>query len=567
MKNKIILSLVIFASACNYLDFDETNSVTTVEDKYNYFSTTKTMLTHVYSGITGEFDMSTSAACDEAEFASTSNEAQRINDGTWSARNLYASKWTLYNYIRSANEFLVEIQNVDFSRYEAVADYVNSQKIQLQYFEPEARLLRAYYFFELAKRYGDIAMPLTTLSVDEANSISKTSFDDVIEFIVSECEYCMEDERLPVTFATVPSAEIGRVTRGFAMGLKSRALLYAASELHNSTGDKDKWLRAAQAAYDVIEYNSDNGGIYDLQTTQYPINNLSCKQVVLYRMFGVSNDYETRNFPLPYMYGSRTDLLAGVYPTQNLVDAFQTINGYSVTLDGTTWSSDDPSFSTSSPYANRDPRFDLSILAHGSSFKDSTIDVSKSGLDYNEVVNGGSPTGYFINKHIQSSVSFETGNVVNDSKHHWVLYRYAETLLTFAEALYEYLGSETATYSEFGDWTAVKAFDMIRDNYGMPLYAATPAYADVDFMTAIQMERMVEFAFESQRFWDIRRWKIGASASGDLYGVSVGGTSGLYTYEKVKYESRYWDDKMNLYPIPESELFANPSLAPQNYGW
>lgn len=87
-----------------------------------------------------------------------------------------------------------------------------------------------YFLFELARRYGDIAMPLTMLTTDEANTLPKTTFTDAINFIVSECDACME---LPVDYRNEPDAQIGRVTKGYAMALKSKALLYAASKLHN----------------------------------------------------------------------------------------------------------------------------------------------------------------------------------------------------------------------------------------------------------------------------------------------------------------------------------------------
>ena len=85
------------------------------------------------------------------------------------------------------------------------------------------------YFFELARRYGDIAMPLEVLSTEEANSIGKTPFNEVIRFIVETCDEAAAGDNLPVSYANEPGAEVGRVTKGFAMALKSKALLYAAA--------------------------------------------------------------------------------------------------------------------------------------------------------------------------------------------------------------------------------------------------------------------------------------------------------------------------------------------------
>ncbi|MBO6096685.1 MAG: RagB/SusD family nutrient uptake outer membrane protein, partial [Bacteroidales bacterium] len=94
-------------------------------------------------------------------------------------------------------------------------------------------------------------MPLTMLSVEEANSIAKTPFDQVIDFIAEECDTCAN--HLPVSYIGMLDDEYGRVTKAFAMALKAKALLYAASPLHNPSGDKGKWLKAAKAAQDIID--------------------------------------------------------------------------------------------------------------------------------------------------------------------------------------------------------------------------------------------------------------------------------------------------------------------------
>ena len=120
-------------------------------------------------------------------------------------------------------------------------------------------MLRAFYFFELARRYGDIAMPTRVLTIEEANTIGKMSFDEVIGFIVAECDACAADGNLPNTYVGEPGNETGRITRGFALALKSKALLYAASELHNPSMDVERWKRSAKAALDLIET-----GLYSL---------------------------------------------------------------------------------------------------------------------------------------------------------------------------------------------------------------------------------------------------------------------------------------------------------------
>ena len=85
------------------------------------------------------------------------------------------------------------------------------------------------------------------------------------------------------------------------------------------------------------------------------------------------------------------------------------------------------------------------------------------------------------------------------------------------------------------------------------------------FKAKLRNERMVELAFEDHRFWDIRRWMIGEKTT-EIYGVEITKTADGFNYEKVLVESRYWDDKMYLYPIPDSERYINSNLG-QNPGW
>ena len=285
-----VLAAAISAVSCNYLDFDETNGLRTYSDVYSYFDETKQVLTNVYSYIPQDFGAIGGAmrdcGCDDAEYGNTGGQVQWFNNGSWSALNTVDNAWSLYNGIRAANEFLESFASTDFSRFENDAQYENWEK-QLKYFPYEARVLRAFFFFELAKRYGDIAMPLKKLTIGEANTIGKTSFDDVVEYIVSECDDCASN--LPDTYQGQPNNETGRITRGFAMALKSKALLYAASELHNPSMDTEKWKRSAKAALDLI-----NTGLYRLDPAD-KCNNVSSPETVLLRMNDASSSFHSNN--------------------------------------------------------------------------------------------------------------------------------------------------------------------------------------------------------------------------------------------------------------------------------
>ncbi len=544
--------------SCQFSNFDETNGLYTHDDIYSYFNETKQMLTNVYSYVPQDFGTLSGAmrdcASDDAEYANTGGAVQDFNTGNWSSLNTVDNAWSLYRGIRAANEFIKSLETVDFSRYQYDSNYKNWMA-QLQYFPYEARVLRSFYFFELAKRYGDIAMPTEMLTIEEANTIGKTSFNEVVEYIVRECDECAQN--LPETYQGEPNNEVGRITKGFAMALKSKALLYAASPLHNPENDVEKWKRAALAAQDLIDSN-----LYKLDRDD-KCNNIYSKEVVLMRMNTNSSTFELNNFPIRYTEGKRGIAASATFPTQNLVDAFQTRDGKYVTLGENGWITDDKNFDPQYPYANRDKRFYRTVLYNGCAFKGSTIEVYEGGKDDDPLNSGGTPTGYFLAKYIQANTSFVTNATVSE-KHHWVIYRYAETLLTYAEAMIEAFGSPTYTDSEF-KYSAEWALNEVRDNAGMPDVKAS---GKDEFIRELRNEWRVEFAFEDHRFWDVRRWKIGHDTQKEIYGVKIKYDRRTgYEFTRILYETRAWRDCFNLYPIPQSELFKNPNLNPQNQGW
>ena len=552
-----ILSAFILAASCSVLDFDESSSQYSRDDMYKTYSNIQKMLTNIYGYMPNKDIADVSSALrdcgsDDAEYADPESSVQRFTNGNWSPIQTVDDKWSLYSGIRSANEFLESIETVDLTMYQYDTKYQRWLE-HLAYYPYEARVLRAYYFFELARRYGDIAMPLTMLTAEQANSIEKTPFDEVIAFIVKECDECAPN--LPSTYVGLLDDEIGRVTNGFALAVKAKALLYAASPLHNPSGDKAKWREAALAAKAIIDLNQ-----YKLDKAEKANNYLS-QEVIFAIARSESQSFERYNFPVRFTEGQRTSM-AGSFPTQNLVDAFETRAGYDITLAADGWHTSDPAFDITKPYEGRDPRFARAVLANGMAFKGSTIETFVGGKDYSATRSElGTPTGYYLRRYIQESTSF-TPEASVTNKHQWIVYRYAEALLSYAEAVNEYLGSPTATDGTF-TLSALDAINEVRANADMPNVEAT-SYAD--FQTAVRREWRVEFAFEDHRFWDVRRWKIGQSVMGQIDGVEIVKNGSTFSYSRKMVETRTWSDKMNLYPIPQAETFNNPNLT-QNPGW
>ena len=417
------------------------------------------------------------------------------------------------------------------------------------YYPYEVRFIRAFLYFELIKRYKNVPLVKTVLTEEEANEVVPSSFDDVVEFIVTECEEAAAN--LPDSYASVLGKETGRITKGACMALKSRVLLYAASPLFN--GGKNlaaKYERAAAAAWDLIEY-AQKTKLYSITIGEllWGTGNevLNSKQLILERRGGNSNSFEKNNFPIGYEGGQ-----TGNCPTQNLVDAFEC-------SDGTEFNWDDPA-EASAPYENRDPRLAQTVLFNGASWQDEKVETYWNGRNGQPLV-GASLTGYYLKKYLDESVSLKAGNATS-KPHHYILFRYAEILLNYAEAMSEWKGP---VYSDSKyTMTPIQAVNMVRTRSGAKPIPETMS-AD-EFRNRYRNERRIELAFEDHRFWDIRRWKIGPETT-EIYGIKIiKEGDDMYRYEKVLLEKRTWEDKMYLYPISRWEIRKNGNLK-QNPGW
>jgi hypothetical protein len=406
----------------------------------------------------------------------------------------------------------------------------------------EARLLRAYFYFELFKRYGGVPLLGDDILTEEnANTVSRASTQEVVDYIVSECDAVANV--LPDTYIGVgKDQETGRATKGFALALKARTLLYAASPVHNPENTQQKWIDAANAANEIIELGS-----YSLEASYADVVNKAIStELIFEKRSAESRSFEVANFPIPFENAE-----TGTCPTQNLVDAYEMIDGNNFDWNNPAHAAD--------PYADRDPRLALTVLRNGSTWKGSTIEVWNGGRNAAPIANA-TLSGYYLKKYLIESVNIEAGNA-NKKRHVWVLFRYAEVLLNYAEAMNEAYGPDSD--GGFG-MTATQAVNMMRARAGMPDFI--PGMSQSDFRQKLRNERRVEFAFEDQRFWDVRRWKIGSDTNIRGMKVEQDGSGGfIYTPQTVV--NRVWNENMCLYPIPQSEIFKNLNLKPQNTGW
>lgn len=548
-KYIIIFTLSLGLWACNFLDFDE--SIGKTDDiAYGYFDELARHVTHIYGQLSPDWGTLGGAlmesASDNAIYTWQDSKVYDIYNNTWSAINTIDNKWDVYySAIRSANVFLENYSLDRLERFRNNASY--QQDVEIAELYPyEVRFLRAFFYFELAKRYGDIPLLTRSYEMDEINSVSQVSFDKVIEFIVTECDEVAP--HLPVTHRTFHS-ETGRVTKGAAMALKSRSLLYAASPLHNKTNDLEKWGKAASAAGELISNSKENGWYFlDPNVNLFGNGNdvLRARELIFERRHPSSNSFERNNLPIGFF-----DARSGNTPTQNLVDAFEM-------SDGTPFNWNNPEHA-SNPYLNRDPRLEKVVVINNSTISGQTVETHIGGKN-GQPINGATLSGYYLRKYIDEGVSLNPTNPIT-RPHHFILFRYAEIFLNYAEALNEFKGPN---YTD-GEFTlsANEALNEVRFYSGMP--HVTGDNTQESFRKRVQNERRVELAFEDHRFWDIRRWKRGDLVK-DIYGIKINRNGSNYTYTKELIQTRVWDDKMYLYPIPQSEIFINDNLI-QNEDW
>ena len=202
----------------------------------------------------------------------------------------------------------------------------------------------------------------------------------------------------------------------------------------------------------------------------------------------------------------------------------------------------------------RDPRFYKTIVYNGASLMGTTVETFEGGRN-GLPLEGATPTGYYLRKYINETVSLNPENPQSKA-HHFILFRYAEILLNYAEAMYKYVGEDEIPVGF--TLSARQALNQVRKAANMCDVTDTGEA----FYKRLKNERRVELAFEDHRFWDIRRWKSGEVVT-QIEGVQVT-SSGEYT--KIPVQKRIWDDKMYLYPISKNELNKNPGLG-QNTGW
>ncbi|WP_207512376.1 RagB/SusD family nutrient uptake outer membrane protein [Longitalea luteola] len=524
----------------SYLDKAESGGITDKE-LFNDYVQTDAFLANIYATGVGAGDwmpvysFTYAAACDEAKCPYTFNYGTiNFTSGLISPTNNPIDTWARsYQNIRKANIFL---QHID-------ALPVNDAKQEAGKYrmKGEALFLRAFFYAELYKRYGAVPLIEKPLDIDDDLQIPRNSEDEVVEFIVSNCDSAAA--LLPAVHST---ENLGRATKGAALLLKSRILLYAASLLHNPDNTIGKWQRAADAAKAVIDMN-----VYRLDDNYKTLFHTRTSPEVIFQstvnqVWRVVSDDWVRHTQPPSQGGGWGNL----QPLQNMVDEYEMSNGKYIT---------DPTsgYDAANPYVGRDPRFYQSIIYNGCKWAGATINTyvgsGVDGLNYNAAA---TKTGYYVAKLLDENSTLITS--YRPGSHYWIFMRYAEALLNYAEAQNEALGAP--------DQSVYDAVNQIRGRKNVKMPPIPAGLSKEEMRQRIRHERRVELAFETHRFWDLRRWRIGAQEGTAAYGMRITKSGNLFNYEKFLLENRVYRPAFDLFPIPQNEREKNQALT-QNAGY
>ena len=641
MKNRIYTIIACFLATVIYSCSDVLNQAPdgkiSLEEVFGDNDKTMYYLNTCYSGINAKgclyFFWSRGPVnwCDDSWDADDLDvswaASRRYYDGNASASDFPAN----YNAGDSGNESVswarsfqrirncaVFLQNIPNAK-------VNSESDRSRW-TAEAHILRAYYYSELLMWFG-CSLPIIrepyTYDAD-FSKVERSSFHDVVEFIVEDCDAALACEELPWRITT--DSEAMRMTKAVAWAIKSRMTLFAASPLYND--GNNYWEEAYSVNKAAVQALESNGyALYDklnqaavwgdekaylpTAASQY-FNEYFCnsgayaadpadKETIYQLRDGANLDLANVD-GIGAILGYKT----GTCPSQELVDAFETIDGQPVLdlakpyLDEQhlkpNYNSSNTTYDKNNPYANRDPRFYATVYYNGSkrycnwsteaekkSFenlgqgKGENVRIITTWDAYEDaegnIINSPEPlmgrsmtgrtptrTGYFQRKFLHPNSGVEMR--LNGARHKD--YRLAEIYLNFAEAAME------AGHTD----EAITYVNKVRARAGMPGLPA--GLSGENLRQRIHNERRVEFALEGNRYFDVRRWhKPDENLSATdrwITGAHITHMQdGTYKYERtILKERQCYTNKWLKMPIPLTEVNNMRAITGedwQNPGW
>jgi hypothetical protein len=584
--NKILRYTAIFAvvcglSSCNkYFDQVPDDRIT-IEEVFQKKQASEQYLANVYNYIKDQSNQWSDnpwlGNSDEMEIAWAKYTTYRLNIGSWTPTNGYFDVWTyFYQGIRSATYFINHIDgNSEILRLDG--------QQRIDQYKAEARFVRAYLYSSLMRQYGPVVLiGENELAFDASSAdlqLPRSNYDECVSYVANELD--LAANVLPVT--PREDRDWGRATKGAALALKSRVLLYAASPLYNGnsdysafknqdgtqlisqTADKQKWKLAADAAKAVIDM-----GTYSLYTTANA-DPIASFRGVFFENWNSEIIFSRRSNDLPgwdvHCSPRAAGGWSGLGATQEMVDAYNMKDGLPIT-QSPLYSETGFTDGIYNMYVNREPRFYASILYHGKQFRGGNItseralNFFKNGADGKyEGTEDFTHTGYLVYK----NVSPNTNRISNQYDNRpYILFRLAEVYLNYAEALNEFdYGSNLTEITKY--------VNLIRKRAGIPLFGEGPdalpnPASQAQMRQIIQNERRIELAFETHRWFDIRRWKLVKNLMNNIHGMDINASNADEFFKRTEAGTRVWRDAYVWFPIPQWEI-DRAKLVVQNPGW
>ena len=561
MKNTIkltiaVLSLFIIQSCKDYLDKDiNVDTKLSYEQIFADVHYAPGFLNNIYNDLPDGYSRfggpMLAAACDEGICSNSGASVNLFNKNAINATTNPDDVWDgMYRGIRKCNIFLKELGPDGIITKTNSIPISKDGVVVRDYYKGQALFLRAFFHFELLKRYGRIfyiTKVLDPFNEGELFSSLQSTYDQAVDSIVKDC-----DAAATLMPAAYPDDSYkGRPISWTPLAFKSRVLLYAASPLNNPGNDKTKWQRAAAAAKVIVDSKK-----YTLGTLSTIFTALYNSEIIFAAKAVNRNDIETNNYPVSYQGSGYMN------PSEDLVQAFG--------MTAKTYKNRLVDYNAADPYSltnlkKREDRLKYTIFFNGSPLKDTTVASFVGGKDGLFSSPTATKSGYYMSKFIDQSLDLAKGNT---SLRGWVYMRYAEILLNYAEALNE---SDNAA-----NFTAItNALDLLRNRDNLRTFDTsdkTLLKDQAEMRKYIKQERRLELAFEEHRFWDLRRWKDAETVLNQpVKGMRITkDDAGNFTYTVFEADTRVFDAKMYWYPIPRKEILkyrnAGKTIV-QNPGW
>jgi hypothetical protein len=575
----ILIIILILGSfhACDDILEPENDNVYDMEVIKNNVAWAEGILINGYRNIssTNHAFFTLAYGSDEAVINDPASGIKTAVNGGWTSRSNPFSVWNRsYEGILYINTFLEEMQDIEWFWKNEVTSALLSDKLN-----GEAYALRAWHYFNLLRSHAGkgangemLGVPIVdkVLSPDNPSEyqIPRSSFNDLVEFILDDCDRAIEllpdrwvnlvaespEEQAYVNYVNqaIGDRNTNRINGLVARFIKAKTLLYAASPSY--ADGTYTYQMAAEAAAELMDANNGlvdvAGGDLVFYNNPDVRNAKNSHPEVLWSTRGIdANSWEQDNYP-PSLFGNgRTN------PTQDLVNAFPMADGTPTPLSKI--NSDDP-------YSGRDPRLDAFILYNGAQFKMGgttiTINTTPGSPDaLGSERTAATQTGYYLKKFMNVENVNLDPNVNSEGLHYYTYARYTDVLLMFAEAANEEVGPS----GSIGGYTPREAINAIRERAGITSTDYVDGLNKDQMRDLIRNERRIEMCFEEERFWDLRRWNMTEDMKKPVLGVRVSADGSSYTYVEV--EDRNYFDYQIYGPIDFFETLKYDLI--QNEGW